>query len=79
MIPYGTFQCVICEELRNVSRRNDVFRSYFPERKIAVCDYCYEDWRDSPMYEHLRPDVPAGKRKVVEEKREYNGETHIYF
>lgn len=79
MLPRGTFQCAICEERHHVKHRKEAYRSHYPERKIPICEYCYNEWRTSPEYEHLRPDIDPSEKKEIEEQREYQKDTHIYF
>lgn len=74
MIQRGTFQCAICEDRLHVSKKNEEYRSYFPERKILVCDYCLHDYHTKSEYEDLRPDVKPDERKDVEDRRERNSE-----
>ena len=79
MIPQGTLQCAICEDRYNTNKKRTAFRSYFPERKMSVCEFCIDEFRNSPEYEHLRPDVDPNDRQKVEKIREYYKDTHIYF
>lgn len=79
MLPRGTFRCAICEDRYHVNRKNETFRSFFPERKIQVCDHCWQDYRRNPEYEHLRPDVDPEDKKKIEKIREYYGDVHIFF
>lgn len=79
MLPRGSFQCALCEKRHHDSKKNEEYRSYMPERKILVCDFCIDDYRNSMEYEHLRPDIDPDERKNVEKKREYYKDTHIYF
>lgn len=79
MIPRGSFQCAICEEWHHSSKKNNEFRSYFPERRIPVCDYCLHEYRTSPEYKDLRPEVDPNDKEKIERIREYYGENHIYF
>lgn len=78
MIQRGTFQCAICEKRFHDSKKNEEPRSYFPERKILVCNYCLKDFRRKPEYEHLRPDVKASEKQKIKKAREYARDTHIY-
>lgn len=78
MLPRASFECAICEERHHPSKRNDEFRSYFPERRIPVCDYCLNEYRTSLEYEDLRPNVDPNDKEKIKKIREYYGETHIY-
>lgn len=79
MIPPGTFQCALCENRYGLSKKKEAYRSYIPERKIVLCESCYDDYRKKPEYSHLRPDSDIEERQKIEERREYQKETHIYF
>lgn len=79
MIPRGSFVCALCEERLHLNYKKEAYRSFFPERKIPVCEYCYDEWRTSPEYEHLRPDLDPEDKEKIEKVREYYGETHIFF
>lgn len=79
MFPRGSFKCAICEDRLHISKKNEEFRSYFPERKIPVCDYCLTEYRRSEEYEHLRPDVDPSEVAEIREKREYYKENHVFF
>lgn len=79
MLPQGTFQCAICEENQYLSKKKEAYRSYFPERKISVCEFCYHEYRTSPEYEHLRPDIDPNDKQKIEKIREHSKDTHIYF
>lgn len=79
MIPQGSFQCAICDERLHLKHKEEAYRSYFPEKKIPICEFCYDDFRTSPEYEHLRPDVNADDTQKIKKIREYYQETHIYF
>lgn len=72
MIPRGTFQCPICKERHHVSKKVERYRSYVPKRKITICEYCYDDYRTDPKYEHLRPDIDPKNKQKIEKIREYN-------
>jgi len=69
----GSFRCGICEERIHSSKKNEEYRSYFPERRILVCDYCLHEYHTDPEYEHLRPDITPEEKAEIEERREYNG------
>lgn len=79
MIPSGTFQCPLCEKRHHISKKKEAYRSYFPERKIIVCEFCYDDYRTSPEYDDLRPDVDPNDKQKIKKIREYYKDTHIYF
>lgn len=79
MIPRGTFQCPLCEDRYHAKHKKEVFKSYFPKDKISICEYCYDDYRNSPEYEHLRPDIDPSEKEKIKRAREYYGEDHIYF
>lgn len=79
MIPRGKFQCAICEEWVHLSKRKEAYRSFFPKRKISVCEFCWDEYRRSPEYEHLRPDVDPTEKEEIEKKREYFKDKHIFY
>lgn len=79
MLPQGTFQCAVCNERRHLSKKEDAYRSYFPERKIAVCVDCIHDYRTIPEYAHLRPNTDPTDKLKIEKIREYYKDTHIFF
>lgn len=79
MIPRGQFQCAICDEWLHLSKKKEAFRSYFPERKINVCEYCWDEYRNNPDYAHLRPDVDPSETEKIRKIREYYGDVHIFY
>ena len=79
MIPQGMFQCPLCEEWHNDSRKKEALRSYIPKKTITICEFCYDDFRTDPKYEHLRPDVDHTDKQKIEKIREYYKDTHIFY
>lgn len=79
MISHGTFQCAVCKKRHHLRHKKEEYRSYFPERKILICEYCLNEFRTSPEYEHLRPDVDPEDKQKVKKIREYYKDKHIYF
>ncbi|MDZ7701835.1 MAG: hypothetical protein U5J98_07050 [Halobacteriales archaeon] len=79
MTPLGTFVCAICRERHYDTKKNVAIRSYFPERNITVCDYCWDEYRTNPKYDHLRPDVEPGEKVEIEARREHMRDTHIFY
>jgi DNA-directed RNA polymerase subunit M/transcription elongation factor TFIIS len=68
MIKRGTFKCAICGDRLHTSNKNEEYRSYFPEKKILVCDYCLHEYHTDPDYEHLRPDITPQKKQEIRKK-----------
>lgn len=74
----GQFKCPLCEERFHARHKKEVFRSYFPERKMWICKWCYDDWRNAPEYAHLRPDVEPENVEEIRRQREFNKNSRIY-
>lgn len=76
----GIRKCPICEERCHVNQMEEGIRSHVPEiETIMVCVECYDEWRTSPEYDHLRPDYSVQEAQEIKKKREFYQKNRIWF